>query len=164
MGASKLVLGDRDPHSWCAGGFQACVFFSFVSSDGLDPPRLNFAHPVSDAISVQYRLRQMIHFLSAFYFSLIVLLLFLLVPYSLNHESAISFPVLPIFFCGIFLGIFDFGQILNILSGGGRPYWLFRSVGKPRKLNSKVRAFEHPNAPIHKKGTWVVCLCVLSGM
>ena len=53
MGASKLVLGDRDTHSLCAGGFQACVFFSFVSSDGLDPPRLNFAHPVSDAISVQ---------------------------------------------------------------------------------------------------------------
>ena len=67
----------------------------------------------------------MIHFLSAFHFSLIVLLLFLngstplLEPrktyryYRLLH----SFPVLPIFFCGIFLGIFDFGRLRNYLEG-----------------------------------------------
>ena len=42
------------------------------------------------------------------------------------------------------------------LDRGGRPYWLFRTAGKARKLTAKVRAFEHPKAPIHKVGTWVV--------
>ena len=42
------------------------------------------------------------------------------------------------------------------LERGGRPYWLFRTAGKARKLTSKVRAFDHPKAPTIPRGTWVV--------